>query len=127
MKGSSDFKDSEDKGLETNSTRKLPMADLISLETVVNLLVRKGVCTLEELFEEEKIRQQYNHLVKDVSIVRTGCQQSMREERSNRRKQSWLKRKMSKRRWTRRLGTALFGWQWKKIKRNNREKNLADI
>jgi len=25
---------------------------------------------------------------------------------------------MSKRRWTRRLGTALFGWKWRKVKKS---------
>ncbi|MFQ5822996.1 MAG: hypothetical protein ACE5JB_02975 [bacterium] len=111
---------------EIKMTQTLPIADIISLETVVNILVRKGICTPEELFEEEKRRQQYNQNVKDISVVQTGKKHTQRDDRSHRNQQSWLKRKMSKRRWTRRLGTALFGWKWKKVKVANKTMNNID-
>ncbi len=93
------------------------LSDLISLEAVVNVLVRKGICTAEELFEEERKRKHHSHKVKNLTVVQTGDELSQRGRGSSKRHRSWLKRKMSKRRWTRKLGTALFGWQWKKVKR----------
>ncbi|MFQ5769677.1 MAG: hypothetical protein ACE5HX_04015 [bacterium] len=107
----------DDHSDESDSTPELHITDLVSLETVVNILVRKGVCTTQELFEEEKKRHEYNSQVKDISLVHTDRNVKTNQEgKSHKRKQNWLKRKMSKRRWTRRLGTRLFGWQWKKIK-----------
>lgn len=92
-----------------------PIADIVSLETVVNLLIEKGLFTPEELFEEERKRHVYRQSVKDLPVANT---------RRDRKKQTWLKRKMSKRRWTRRLGTSLFGWQWKKVKVNKDRSNI---
>ncbi|MFQ5603119.1 MAG: hypothetical protein ACE5HS_07610 [bacterium] len=105
-----------------------PLADIISLETVVNVLLQKGLCTPEELFEEERKRYHYQSKVKNVSLVQTP--QSL-EQVDNKKKHGhnshWLKRKMSKYRWTRRLGTALFGWRWKKVKTNHTNKPLENL
>lgn len=106
----------EQADVHSESPDNLDVADVVSLESVVNVLIRKGVCTAEELFEEEQSRRLYLDKAKNISLVRTD-----RKGRSSRRhKQSWLKRKMSRRKWTRRLGTALFGWEWKKVKNNRR-------
>jgi hypothetical protein len=86
-------------------------ADVISLETIVNILVKKKICTPEELFmlegriQEEKRNNKNNDF---VSIKNSDNHSSY----------SGLKRMMSKRRWTRRLGTAFFGWKWKKVKKS---------
>ncbi|MFQ5865249.1 MAG: hypothetical protein ACE5IW_08495 [bacterium] len=112
---------------EPNLMQTFPVADLVSLEALVNLLVRKGLCTPEELFEEEKRRQDYYQKLKDVSIVKTKELQSRADDSSERPRYSWLKRKMSKRRWTRRLGTALFGWRWRKVKKSPKKGELEDI
>lgn len=88
----------------------VPDADMISLETIVHVLVNKGICTREELlaFEESFQRktqgsQQNNY----VNIQNT----------HDRGRFSGLKRSMSRHRWSRRLGTLLFGWKWKKVKK----------
>ncbi len=101
---------------EPESSFGTPIANIVSLETLVNVLIRKGICTPEELFEEERRKRSYDEQTKGALLVST---QSTRV-RTNResKKQGWLKRKMSKRRWSRRLGTLLFGWQWKKVKVN---------
>ncbi|RMF62322.1 MAG: hypothetical protein D6743_12235 [Calditrichaeota bacterium] len=99
------------------ASQKLPIADIISLETVVNLLVDKGICTLEELYEEEWKRRRHLDGSKGQAYVNVG--RDGRESgnmRSHSDRQDWLKKKMIKRRWSRRLGTWLFGWQWKKVK-----------
>jgi hypothetical protein len=100
---------------EIKSANLMPMADMISVETVVNLLIRKGICTPEEFFEEERKRQEYSLKFKNVGIIQTP-ESSQSETDYKVKKQSWLKRKMSKYRWSRKLGTALFGWKWKKVK-----------
>ena len=95
----------------TNVPDVVANADVISLETVINMMVKKNICSVEELFRMEgKIREQNKNLNKAnfVSI------DSSREHSSH----TGLKRIMSKRRWTRRLGTALFGWKWKKVKKS---------
>jgi hypothetical protein len=92
----------------------VPQADSLSIETVINMLVQKGICTTEELFMlEGKIRDK-NDQENQTQYVRIKEQQ---EEHSGSNDMRWLKRKFSKYRWTRRLGTFLFGWRWRKIKR----------
>ncbi|MCH8872081.1 hypothetical protein IH824_04795, partial [candidate division KSB1 bacterium] len=94
-------------------------ADIVSLEALVNVLIRNGICTAEELFEEEQTRRLYLNSVKDISIVKTDGSADSHQRSSDKRNRSWLKRNMSKRRWTRKLGKALFGWEWRKVKVQN--------
>ncbi|NIR47423.1 hypothetical protein GWO43_03000 [candidate division KSB1 bacterium] len=95
-----------------------PIADIVSLESVVSLLIRKGVCTPEELFEEERKKHQQQQNMGGVSFVHTKRDSTTGGgNQSHRKSQNFLKRKMSKHRWSRKLGTALFGWKWKKVKR----------
>ena len=86
-------------------------ADVISLETIVNILVEKKICSAEELFMlEGRIQEQNRNNQKNNFVsVKNDINQSSH---------SGLKRIMSKRRWTRRLGTALFGWKWRKVKKS---------
>lgn len=82
-----------------------PLADTISLRTVVNLLLRKGVVTVQELLDEESRNLAWGDEAPAAEPTET------RRERTRR-----LKRLMSKRRFTRRLGTWLFGWRWKRVR-----------
>ncbi|MDZ7412886.1 MAG: hypothetical protein ONB15_05035 [candidate division KSB1 bacterium] len=82
-----------------------PLADTISLRTLVNLLLKKGVVTVQELLDEESRNLAWD----DEAPPAAG-----RESRSQRMR--GLKRLMSKRRFTRRLGTWLFGWHWKRVR-----------
>jgi len=90
--------------------RFVPNADAISLETVVNVLVKKGVCTFDELYKEESELRLFRQEAQRQEYLRV---KSKSEHSGN----HWLKRWMAKKRWRRRLGTLLFGWQWKKVKR----------
>ena len=89
----------------------VPNADMISVETIVNMLVKKNICTAEELFMLEGTIKEQNHDNNQNSFV------SIKYD-AHQSNQTRLKRLMSKRRWTRRLGTALFGWKWKKVKKS---------
>lgn len=97
------------------------IADSISKEALVRLLVKKGVCSINELYEEEqKLKDSISEneplpLVQIPSFKETGLRVH------HHKKMSWLKRKMVKRHWTRRLGTALFGWEWKKVRVKTKE------
>lgn len=89
----------------------VPDADVISLETVVNVLVNKKICTTEELFMLEGRLNEQNHSKPKNNFVSV-------QNNDDQGRYSGLKRIMSKRRWTRRLGTTLFGWKWKKVKKS---------
>ena len=91
-------------------------ADLVSLEALVNVLIRNGICTAEELFEEERTRRLYLNSVKDISIVKTHGSADSHQRSSDKRNRSWLKREMSKRRWTRKRAAVFFGWEWRKLR-----------
>lgn len=99
------------------SMQFVPQADSLSIETVINMLVQKKICTVEELFMlEGKIREK-NSEENQTQYVR--IKEHQEEHSAN--EMRWLKRKFSKHRWTRRLGTFLFGWHWRKIKRSQHD------
>ncbi|MCK5739336.1 hypothetical protein KAH55_09145 [bacterium] len=92
----------------------VPGANEISTETLVTILVNKGICTKDELVAvEQKIRTEeqlhkkmaYEHL-KQSGTAKTGSSRNQ-----------WLRRQFSKSKLGRKLGTALFGWRWKRVKR----------
>lgn len=94
-----------------NSTiRSVPNADVISLETMVHMMVNKGICTAEELFMLEGRVQELNQNNKKNNFV------SIQNHRDRGRFPA-LKKAMIKHRWSRRLGTLIFGWKWKKMKK----------
>ncbi len=108
--------DDNQRNYNENNDASDRIADLISKEALVNLLVRKGICSINELYEEEqKLKDSISEneplpLVQIPSFKETGLRVH------HHKKTNWLKRKMVKRHWTRRLGTALFGWEWKKVR-----------
>ncbi|HDQ00240.1 MAG TPA: hypothetical protein ENN22_13810 [bacterium] len=95
------------------SQQPVPDADMISMETIVTMLVRKKICTVEELFVLEGQLQEQNQNFHHNNFINI-------HHNEDRVRFSGLKRKMSRRRWTRRLGTALFGWKWKKVKKSSK-------
>lgn len=92
--------------------RSVPNADMISTETIVHMMVNKGICTVDELFMLEGRIQEAGQHQKNQQYVNI-------QNQYERGRFSALKRAMSKHRWSRRLGTWLFGWKWKKVKKNN--------
>ncbi len=94
--------------------------DEISTESIVNILIQKGICTAEEILGiEGTIR---NH--KSFKQVKSGKRKNTAnfiniQNPYDRGKYPGLKRYLSKYRWTRRLGTKLFGWKWRKVKKSD--------
>ncbi len=100
-------------GEDSLDIQYVPNADVISLETMVNMMVKKGICTAEELFMlEGRVQElgQKNNNNKYVSIHN--------HNHFDRGRFPAFKRAMSQHWLGRRLGTLLFGWKWKKIKKD---------
>jgi len=94
-----------------NGKELLSNADEISVETIANLLVKKGVVSAEELFMlEGRVRE-------EKSRLETANYVSVKNSH-NRGRYSGFKKLMSQFRWSRRIGTLLFGWKWKKVKKS---------
>ncbi|MEE4311590.1 MAG: hypothetical protein V2J62_06940 [candidate division KSB1 bacterium] len=94
-----------------NGKELLSNADEISVETIANLLVKKGIVSTEELFMlEGRVREEKTRLenANYVNVKNSHIRGSY----------SGFKKLMSQYRWTRRLGTFLFGWKWKKVKKS---------
>jgi len=102
----------EPSGIESNSSKinYVPNADVISLETIVHMMVNKGICTADELFMLEGNVQELNSNDKKSQFVKI-------QTNFDRGRFSGLKKTMSKHSWSRKLGTMLFGWKWKKVKK----------
>jgi len=98
-------------GDDHSNVRLVPNADVISLETMVHMLVNKKICTAEELFVLQGRVQELTQNNDTNNFVPI-------HNNFDRGKFPALKRALSQHRWSRRLGTLLFGWKWKKIKKN---------
>ena len=102
----------------SGSSRQVPIGQLISKEAVVNVMLRKGLCSEAELLEEERRLRGSNGSFDDSQYVRIPDPESA---------QSWdrpqhpLRKVFSKFRWSRRLGTAIFGWKWRRVKKEQAE------
>lgn len=102
-------------GAGEGAARPVPIGDLISLETVVNIMLNKGLCSEKELLDEER-------RLRDIEGHRHDSHFRNIDERGSA-TQQWdrpqhpLRKMFSKYRWSRRVGTAIFGWKWKKVKK----------
>ena len=80
-------------------------AQEISTATVVKLLVSKGILSLQEILEEEKKTRSHSIINPATTKDKTGHQ-----------KNHGIRKLASKYRWSRRVTSLIFGWQWKKSK-----------
>ena len=84
-------------------------ANEISVATLVRLLVKKGIFTVDEVVSEE---------------VKTRSKKSdSSQDESRQRKSSRLKRFASRHRWSRQLTASIFGWHWKRVKVRSTSEN----
>ncbi len=105
----------------------------ISVEALMQVLLEKRLVEFEELKQAE-LRLRTQARAEIAQQTSSDPEPTLFPEQKNRSAEgdyvyhkrrshhshssSWLKRKMSKRRWTRRLGTLLFGWKWKRISKS---------
>jgi hypothetical protein len=110
----------------------------VSLEAVVNVLIKRGLCTENELLmEENRLHAQNERLTQEnrlytqhettpqldftpVQIQHEDYEHGQIQHESYEHKRhdyNRLRRWASKHQWSRRLGTLLFGWKWHRRKR----------
>lgn len=90
-------------------TVDFPLADTISVSTLVNLLLQKGILSVDELLEEESRTLQWQHeSIKEATKRKFHILPNI--------KWRWLQRLMCRRHWSRVLGSRMFGWRWKKVR-----------
>jgi hypothetical protein len=77
----------------------------ISTATVVKLLISKGVLSLQEILDEEKKTRSHSVSHPTAEAILTGHH-----------KNRGIRKLAAKHRWSRRLTTTLFGWQWRKTR-----------
>ena len=98
---------SEDAGGQTyNPYSELLLTHQISMETLIRVLISKGIISIDELLSEQE----------KMNAMMLSNQADLPAHYSAIRKNSRLKRFASKQRWSRKLTAFLFGWQWKKVK-----------
>jgi hypothetical protein len=102
---------------QAGSFRRSGSGDRISVESLAAVLVRKGLCTEAELLEEENLRSAESGRLQNAQYVRIENEEVDAEHWG--RPQHPLRRVFAKYRWSRRLGTAIFGWKWKKLKKDH--------
>ena len=95
----------------------------ISPAAVVQVLLNKGIVTLEELEQAElqlhELQKQFRPELYSESRITYPPEAFDRKQKGYRSHRSstrgWLKMYIARFRWSRRLGTLLFGWKWKRI------------
>jgi len=90
-------------------------ANSVTLASLVKILVSKGIVTVEELLSVERHNRDFHHSSESYSTVH-----------KTKRKGNLLKRIAVRHRWSRRLTTRLFGWQWKKISASSNKNREND-
>ena len=85
----------------------------VSLETVIRVLLQRGLCTEAELLAEENRRRSMREPVAQVSNF-TPVQ--IHRRRHRRRDRNRWRQWASRHAWSRKLGTLLFSWKWHRKK-----------
>ena len=88
----------------------LNSADEISREKLLQMLLKKGGATADEMVKLEERIKEVKAQQQNISFVKI-------KNPYDRGKFPSLKRVMSKNRWSRKIGTQIFGWKWKKVKK----------
>ena len=86
----------------------------VSLETVIRVLVQRGLCTEAELLAEENRRRSLREPVTSFNNNFTPVQ--IHRHRRRRHDSNPLRRWASQYAWSRKLGTSLLGWKWHRKK-----------
>ncbi len=101
--------------------------ELISSQAVIKVLLAKGLVSLQELSraeyalraQKQQERHASSHNGNGTKKHRTySYGHAYSKDSHHHSKHRWLRKKMAKHRWSRRLGTALFGWKWKRVSKD---------
>ena len=89
--------------------------DRVSLEALINVLIKRGLCTEDELLAEENRLHARRETAPRLNFTPVQTQREIYEHQ--RHDSHRLRRWASQRHWSRRLGTLLFGWKWHRRKK----------
>lgn len=91
-------------------------ADGVSMEALINVLIKRGLFTESELLAEENRLQARRETASPLNFTPVQIQRESYEHKryDNNRLRRWA----AKRQWSRKLGTLLFGWKWHRKKRD---------
>jgi hypothetical protein len=107
-----------EQGVKSDSSWRKPpdtginKIDQVSLEAVIQILIKHGICTEAELFAEENRLRPSETIHESTPFAPV----QIHSERHRHADGNRLRRWAAKRHWTRRLGTILFGWKWHRKK-----------
>lgn len=90
--------------------------DRVSFEALINVLIKRGLCTENELLAEENRLQARRETASRIDFAPVQIQRESYEHK--RFDDNRLRRWASKRQWSRKLGTLFFGWKWHRKKRD---------
>jgi hypothetical protein len=91
-------------------------SDKISLEALINVVLQQGLCTEEQLFAEEARLRAVQRTMSNMQFRPVRVSTAPREIQKKHPVKKWA----AERRWARRIGGFLFGWQWRKFKKKER-------
>jgi hypothetical protein len=89
--------------------------DRVSMEALINVLIKRGLCTENELLAEENRLHGRREADTRIEFAPVQIQREGHEYRHHH--HHGLRRWAAKRQWSRRVGTLLFGWKWHRKKR----------
>jgi hypothetical protein len=99
--------------------------DRVSMEALINVLIKRGLCTEKELLAEENRLHARRETTPRLDFTPAQIHRESHEPvqiqhdsyEHKRHDSNRLRRWAAKRQWSRRAGTLLFGWKWHRKKR----------
>lgn len=94
------------------------LVNRVSVEALINVLIKRGLCTANELLAEENRLHAWRATTPSLDFTPVQIQRESHARPSHKPQAgNRLRRLASKRQWSRRLGTLLFGWKWHRRKK----------
>jgi hypothetical protein len=113
-----------DKNKQSESPDDYSFTREISTATLIRLLISKGILTSEEIIAAEKLQRiRQKRPTHSATYQRPQDRQNPQE---NSIKLTFFKKFISRHRRLRKLTSALFGWQWKKVKVKSTNHNSSN-
>lgn len=117
----------QDSGASSRPLEPARSVELVSKEALIQVLLHKGVCTADELLEAEHRMRETAAAPSDGEYVRITDPPAPDQSSDWNRPQHPMRRYFAKYRWSRRVGTLLFGWKWKKVKKRERKLEVEKV
>jgi hypothetical protein len=89
--------------------------DGVSMKALINVLIKRGLCTESELLAEENRLHARRETAPRLNFTPVQIRHQSHEYRHHH--HHGIRRWAAKYLWSRRLGTLLFGWKWHRRKR----------